>query len=58
MTTVNTAYPAQVLVMQAEMRLVADQVDNALPGTIKVDEQAVINAEEIAKSNSLIDIVA
>ncbi len=58
MTTVNTAYPAQVLVMRAEMRLVADQVDNALPGTIKADEQALIGAEEIAEPNSLIDIVA
>ncbi len=58
MTTVNTAYPAQVLVVQAEIRLVADQVDNASPRAIKADEQAVISAQEIAESNSLVDIVA
>jgi hypothetical protein len=50
--------PAQVLVVQAEIRLVADQTENAAPVTIKADEQAVIDAEEIAKANSLIDIVA
>ncbi len=58
MTTVNTAYPAQVLVVQAEIRLTADQSENAAPVTIKADEQAVTDAEEIAKSNSLVDIVA
>jgi hypothetical protein len=58
MTTVGTAFPAQVLVVQAEIRLVADQTENAAPVTIKADEQAVIDAEEIAKANSLIDIVA
>jgi hypothetical protein len=58
MTTVGTAFPAQVLVVQAEIRLVADQAENAAPVTIKADEQAVIDAEEIAKANSLIDIVA
>lgn len=57
MTTVNTAYPAQILVVQAEIRLIADQSENATPVTIKADEQAVTNAEEIAKSNSLVDIV-
>jgi hypothetical protein len=58
MTTVGTAFPAQVLVVQAEIRLVADQTENAAPVTIKADGQAVIDAEEIAKANSLIDIVA
>ena len=58
MTTVGTAFPAQVLVVQAEIRLVADQTENAAPVTIKADEQAVIDAEEIAKANSLIEIVA
>jgi hypothetical protein len=58
MTTVGTVYPAQVLVVEAEIRLVADQTQNAAPVTIKTDEQAVIEAEEIAKPNSLIDIVA
>jgi hypothetical protein len=58
MTTVGTVYPAQVLVVEAEIRLVADQTQNAAPVTIKTDEQAVIDAEEIAKPNSLIDFVA
>jgi len=58
MTTVGTAYPAQVLVAEAEIRLVADQTGNAAPVTIKADERAVIDAEEIAKPNTLIDIVA
>ncbi len=58
MTTVSTAYPAQILVVQAEIRLVADQTDNATPVTIKADEQSVIDAEEIAKADSQIDIVA
>jgi hypothetical protein len=58
MTTVGTVYPAQVLVVEAEIRLVADQTQNAAPVTIKADEQAVIDAEEIARPNSLIDIVA
>jgi hypothetical protein len=58
MTTVGTVYPAQVIVVEAEIRLVADQTQNAAAVTIKTDEQAVIDAEEIAKPNSLIDIVA
>ena len=58
MTTVGTTFPAQVLVTEAEIRLVADQTENAAPITIKADERAVIDAEEIAKPNSLIDIVA
>ena len=58
MKTVGIAFPAQVLVVQAEIRLVADQTEKAAPVTIKADEQAVIDAEEIAKANSLIDIVA
>ena len=58
MTTVGTAFPAQVLVVEAELRLVADQTENAAPVTIKADERAVIDAEEMAKPNSQVDIVA
>ncbi len=58
MTTVGTVYPAQVLVVEAEIRLVADQTQNAAPVTIKADQQALTGAEEMAKPNSLIDIVA
>jgi len=56
-TTVGTTYPAQILVALAEIRLVADQTANAEPVTIKADEQAVTDAQGIAKSKSLIDIV-
>jgi hypothetical protein len=58
MTTVGTAYPANVLVVEAEIRLVADQAEKATPVTIKADERALTDAKEIAKPNSLIDIVA
>ena len=58
MTTVSTAFPAHALVVEAEIRLVADQTENAAPATIKADERAVTDAEEIAKPNSLVDIVA
>ena len=58
MTTVSTAFPAQIIVVEAEIRLVADQTENAAPVTIKADERAVIDAEEIAKPNSLVDIIA
>ncbi len=58
MTTVGTVYPAQVLVVEAETRLLADQAENATRATIKADERSVIGAEEVAKSSSLVDIVA
>ena len=58
MTIVSIALPAQILVAEAEIRLVADQTENAAPATIKADERAVLDAEEIAKPNSLVDIVA
>ena len=58
MTTVGTAFPAQVLLVEAKLRLVADEAENATAVTIKADERAVIEAEEIAKANSAIDIVA
>jgi hypothetical protein len=57
-TTVGTTYPAQVLVVEAEIRLIADQSENAAPVTIKADERAVLDAEEIAKPRPRIDIVA
>jgi hypothetical protein len=57
MTTIGSAYPAQVLVTEAEIRLVADQTENAKPVTIKADERAVTDAQEIAKSNALVDLI-
>jgi hypothetical protein len=53
-----SSLPDHFLLVQAEIRLVADQTDNATPVTIKADEQSVIDAEEIAKADSQIDIVA
>lgn len=58
MTTVGTTYPAQVLVVEAEIRLIADQSENAAPVTIKADERAVLDAQEIARPRPRIDIVA
>ena len=57
MITIGTTYPAQILVALAEIRLVADQTENAEPVTIKADERAVTDAQGIAKPNSLIDVV-
>ncbi len=59
MATVGPVYPAQILVSQAEVRLVADQTASAAPTTIKADEASLKDAEEIESSESrLIDIVS
>lgn len=57
MNTIGSAYPAQVLVAQAEIRLVADQTENAKPVTIKADERAVTDAQEVAKLNARVDLI-
>ena len=59
MATVGPVYPAQILVSQAEVRLVADQTASAAPTTIKADEASLKDAEEIESGESrLIDIVS
>ena len=59
MTTIGPVYPAQILVSQAEVRLVADQTTSATPTTIKADEASLTDAEEIESGESrLIDLVS
>jgi hypothetical protein len=47
MTTIGPTYPAQFVVGQAEVKLIADQTSNAGPLALKVDEQNLNNAEEM-----------
>ena len=61
MSAIGPVYPAQIVVSQAELKLVADETDNANTETIKSDQQRVIAAQEIetadAKTSS-VDFVA
>lgn len=47
MTTIGPTYPAQFVVSQAEVKLIADQTSNAGPLAIKSDEQKLTDAQEI-----------
>jgi hypothetical protein len=47
MSTIGPAYPAQIMVGQAEVRLVADETDHANTETIKSDQQRVLAAQEV-----------
>jgi hypothetical protein len=47
MTTIGPTYPAQFVVGQAEVKLIADQTSNAGPLALKADEQNLNNAEEM-----------
>jgi hypothetical protein len=47
MCTVGPVYPAHIVVSQAEVRLVADQTENANAETIRSDQQRVEAAEEV-----------
>ena len=59
MTNIGPVYPAQILVSQAEIKLVADQSTSAAPTTIKADEKSLTDAEEIETGESrLIDLVS
>jgi hypothetical protein len=46
MSTVGPTYPAHFIVSQAEVRLVADQAENANTATIKSDQNRVEAAQE------------
>jgi len=46
MSTIGPVYPAQLVVGQAEVRLVADKTSNADTETIKSDQQRVAAAQE------------
>jgi len=47
MTTIGPVYPAQFVVSQAEVKLVADQTTDAGALAIKADEQNLTNAQAI-----------
>jgi hypothetical protein len=57
MSTIGPAYPAQTVVSQAEVKLVADETANVNTATIKSDQNRVEAAQEIeaaeAKASSV-----
>jgi hypothetical protein len=52
MTTIGPTYPAQFVVSQAEVKLIADQTSNAGALAIKSDEQDLTNAQEMEEAVS------
>jgi hypothetical protein len=50
MTTIGPTYPAQFVVGQAEVKLIADQTSNAGALAIKADQQNLSSAQEIEAS--------
>ena len=50
MTTIGPTYPAQFVVGQAEVKLIADQTSNAGALAIKADQENLISAQEIEAS--------
>jgi hypothetical protein len=52
MSTIGPTYPAQIILGQAEIRLVADQTSNATTATIKSDQNRVEAAQEIEAAES------
>jgi hypothetical protein len=61
MSAIGPTYPANIILGQAEVRLVADQTSNANTATIKSDQKRVEAAQEVeaaeAKASS-VDLVA
>jgi hypothetical protein len=60
MSNIGPTYPAHIVVSQAEVRLVADQITSASTATIRSDQQRVEAALEIeaaAAKTSSVDIV-
>jgi hypothetical protein len=57
MSTIGPTYPAHIMVSQAEVRLVADEIANAGAATIKSDQHQIEAAQEIeaaeAKASSV-----
>jgi hypothetical protein len=47
MSAIGPVYPAQIVVIQAEVRLVADKTGDANTATINSDQQRVANAQEV-----------
>lgn len=60
MSTIGPAYPAQLIVSQAELKLVADETSSAAAATIKSDQNRIEAAQEIeaaaAKADSVISL--
>ena len=60
MSAIGPVYPAQIVVIQAEVRLAADETGNVNTETIKSDQQRVATAQEVeaAEANtSSVDFV-
>jgi hypothetical protein len=61
MSSIGPAFPAQIFVAQAEVRLVAHQSAKADPADIKADERALAEAKQSAVNQTAgstpIDIV-
>ncbi len=57
MSAIGPVYPAQIVVSQAELKLVADQIDNANTETIKSDQQRVAAAQEVETAEARISSV-
>lgn len=60
MSSIGPAYPAHIVVSQAEIRLVADETANANPETIKSDQQRLKAAQEAEAAdarNASVDFV-
>lgn len=52
MSTIGPAFPAQIFVAQAEVRLIVHQNAKAGPAVIKADEQALADAKRSASTQS------
>jgi hypothetical protein len=57
MSTIGPTYPAQIVVSQADVKLVADETANATTATIKSDQQHVEAAEEVEAAEAKISSV-
>ena len=57
MSTIGPTYPAQLIVSQAELRLVADETSSATAATIKSDQNRTEAAEEIEAAAAKADSV-
>ena len=52
MSTIGPTYPAQTVVSQAEVKLVADETANVNTATIKSDQSRVEAAQEIEAADA------
>jgi hypothetical protein len=52
MSIIGPVYPAQIVVNQAEVRLVADKTDNANAETIKSDQLRVTAAQQVEAADA------